>query len=260
MITIKALTPAVGAIIGGVDLTNLDADTFEEIHRAWMQHLVVFFPNQPLTVDDIERLGNCFGRLRAQPAGWGQECRPGIEPIHTDAHSTIQAGPRWHSDLSCRTSPPIASILHLHEVPKQGGDTLFANLYAAYDALSAALKDWLTQLRVVHTWVYADGKYPDVTAEHDLIQTHPVTGKRVLFVNESYTSHIVGLTKAESNALLSFLYQHITAPRFQCRFSWQAQTLALWDNRCTQHMALWDYYPETRSGYRATISARETSD
>ena len=194
-----------------------------------MKHLVVFFPSQCLSLDNLEKLGNRFGRLRTQPAGWGKECRPGVEPIHTDAHSKIQAGPRWHSDLSCRENPPIASILYL-------------------------------QLRVVHTWVYPDGKYPDVTAEHDLIKAHPVTGKRVLFVNESYTSHIVGLSKAESDAILTFLYQHIAAPRFQCRFSWQAHTVALWDNRCTQHMAIWDYYPETRSGYRATVSAREQND
>jgi len=260
LISVAALTPTIGAIINGVELTNLDDATFEEVHRAWMKHLVVFFPRQRLSLDNLEKLGNRFGRLRAQPAGWGKECRPGVEPIHTDAHSKIQAGPRWHSDLSCRENPPIASILYLHQIPKQGGDTLFANLYAAYDDLSGALKDWLRQLRVVHTWVYPDGKYPDVTAEHDLIKVHPVTGKRVLFVNESYTSHIVGLSKAESDAILTFLYQHIAAPRFQCRFSWQAHTVALWDNRCTQHMAIWDYYPETRSGYRATVSAREQND
>ena len=132
---------------------------------------------------------------------------------------------------------------------------MFANTYAAYDALSAPMKTWLNQLRVVHTWVYPDAKFPDVTGEHRLIEIHPVTGKRVLFVNESYTSHIVGLAPEKSEAVLTYLYRHIASPRFQCRFRWQAHSVAIWDNRCAQHMALWDYYPETRSGYRATVSA-----
>ena len=155
----------------------------------------------------------------------------------------------------------MGSILRIHTLPDIGGDTLFANMYAAYDALSAPMRKMLDGLTAVHdgellyrgryTSADAGRVYPKAT--HPVIRTHPVTGKKALFVNSFFTSHIVELSRAESDAMLAFLFRHIETPEFACRFRWEKDSVAFWDNRSTQHHALWDYYPATRSGTRVTI-------
>ena len=153
----------------------------------------------------------------------------------------------------------MASILHLHTVPSHGGDTLFANMYAAYDALSETMRAFLDPLTALHradyTGTYGDHppqrEFPQAT--HPVIRTHPVTGRKALFVNGGFTKTINGLSGAENKALLGFLLDHVQNPAFQCRFQWQPHSVAMWDNRCTQHLAIWDYYPETRSGIRVTV-------
>ena len=153
----------------------------------------------------------------------------------------------------------MASILHIHKTPKQGGDTLWANMYEAYEALSDTFKDMLDPLTAVHQADYSGyygGHQPqreNPSAEHPVIRTHPVTKKKVLFVNGGFTRRIKGLTRAESDALLGHLFEHVKNPNFHCRFQWQPDSVAIWDNRCTQHMAVWDYFPETRSGIRVTV-------
>jgi taurine dioxygenase len=182
--------------------------------------------------------------------------------IHADEKSRHVAGEDWHSDVSADAEPPMGSVLYLKQVPEVGGDTLFASMYAAYDALSEPMKSFLIGLTAIHTSAQVYGARARPTragetefpsAEHPVIRTHPVTKRRGIFVNRGFTTRIRGLTRSESRALLEFLFQHCAEPEFQCRFRWRRNSVAFWDNRCVQHHAVWDYFPATRHGYRVTI-------
>ena len=230
-----------------------------------MRHLVLFFREQPLAPEQHLALGRRFGPLHVHPAAPYAEGNPELMLIHTDRDSFRHNGEDWHSDVSSDAEPPMASILHLHRVPERGGDTLFANMYSAYESLSQPLRRLLDGLTALHQWDYA-GVYGDhppqrqvPSAEHPVVRRHPVTGRRALFVNRVFVRRIVGLEPAESRALLDFLFEHLADPRFQCRFRWQENSVALWDNRCAQHRAIWDYYPQTRSGIRVTVKGSRPS-
>lgn len=184
--------------------------------------------------------------------------------IHADDRSKVVAGNGWHTDVSCDEQPPMATILRMETVPPAGGDTLFASMYRAYEDLSEAMQSFLVPLRAVHdgAHVYAgrygskeeesrDGTFPK--AEHPVVRTHPVTGKRAIYVNRGFTTRIVGLAPGESRAILDFLFTHMEDPHYQCRFHWTPNSVAMWDNRCVQHFALWDYYPNTRHGLRVSV-------
>ena len=259
-IEIETLTPTIGAIVTGADLTEpMSDDLFSEIHTAWMEHLVLFFRGKPLTPEQHLAFGRRFGELHIHPAAPFAKGQPELMVVHTDKDSFRNNGSGWHSDVSADEEPPMASILHLHEVPCQGGDTLWANMYAAYDALSSKMKELLDPLTALHVADYT-GYYGDheaqresPRAEHPVVRTHPVTKQKALYVNAGFTRRINQLERAESRALLDFLFEHVKNPGFQCRFQWEKDSVALWDNRCTQHMAIWDYYPESRSGIRVTI-------
>ena len=265
-LSIEPMTPLIGAEVQGLDLSQpLDADTRAALQDAWIKHLVLFFRDQSLSMAGLRGFASSFGRLHIHPQG-DVPGYPGLIEVTTDANSKTYAGHLWHSDVSCEAEPPVGSVLYLHQVPASGGDTLFANMYAAFEALSTPMQGFLEGLSALHSGEMSyrdyfgtppeamrDGVYPK--ASHPVVARHPVTGRKLLFVNENFTHHIEGLDPAESQALLDFLYRHINQPRFQCRFRWRANSVAMWDNRCTQHMALWDYYPETRAGYRATFSA-----
>jgi len=164
----------------------------------------------------------------------------------------------------------MGSILRLFIVPETGGDTLFASMYAAYEALSEPMKDFLQGLTAIHDGApyyrrvnallgRQDGGRDYPRAEHPLVRTHPVTGEKAIFVNELFTTGLVGLSQAEADAILGFLFRHVQRGDFQCRFRWRKNSMAFWDNRCTQHLAIWDYFPETRSGYRVTIKGDRPS-
>lgn len=261
---VERVSPAIGAEVRGIDLTKpLDEATLAPLKALWMEHLVLFFRDQPFTTDQLQRFGQLFGKLHIHPQG-DVEGYPGIVEVRTDANTKHVAGHAWHSDVSCDQHPPAASILWLSRVPETGGDTLFSNMYAAYDALSEQMRAFLDTLSATHNgrlsygdyWEMQpeemrDGRYP--TAVHPVVATHPITNKKLLFVNETFTEKIEGLNAAESEVILHMLYRHIADPRFQCRFRWRNNSVALWDNRCTQHLAMWDYFPETRIGFRATI-------
>ncbi len=257
---VHPLTPTLGAEIRGLELAQglTDAE-FEELHAAWMEHLVLFFRDQELTPEQHLELGKRFGELHVHPAAPYAHGIPELMVIHTDADSPRNNGAGWHSDVSADEEPPMASILHLHRVPSQGGDTLWSSMYAAYDELSTPMKELLDPLTALHAADYTgfygshEPQREAPRARHPVIRTHPVTGKKALFVNRGFTRSIDGLAPAESRALLDFLFEHAARPAFQCRFQWQANSVALWDNRCTQHMAIWDYHPETRSGIRVTV-------
>jgi taurine dioxygenase len=263
-IQVQKLTPIIGAEIHGVDLAQqpLDPRTFKEIHEALTENQVIFFRDQHLTVDQHKAFGRLFGDLVVHPAAPGLvDGHPEILVIHADEKSKHVAGENWHTDVSCDPTPPMGSILYMHELPPVGGDTLFASMYAAYEGLSEPMKRFLEPLTAIHDGEHVyRGRYGvDETgkvypkAEHPVVRTHPVSGRKALYVNRGFTTRITQLKRPESAALLELLYQHIETPEYQCRFRWQVNSIAFWDNRCVQHHAMWDYFPQRRHGHRVTI-------
>ena len=264
-IQVKPLTPRIGAEISGIRLWEPLSDTqFHEVHDALMQHSVIFFRDQPLDVEQHKAFGRRFGELHIHPGSPPPPGHPEILIVHTDKHSKYVAGENWHSDVSCDEEPPMGSILHLWDVPASGGDTLFASMYAAYDALSDRLKAYVQGLTATHSGEhvyrdrYADRGHDDAgrvypRAVHPVVRTHPVTGRKALYVNRTFTTQINELPRDESRAMLNLLWDHCEKPDFQVRFSWEPNSVAFWDNRCVQHLAIWDYYPQVRSGYRVTV-------
>jgi len=183
--------------------------------------------------------------------------------IHADKDSFRANGEGWHSDVSCDIEPPMGSILYIKQCPPRGGDTLFANMYAAYEALSDRMKTYLDGLTARHNGEHYRGQYANYgvkdketypSADHPVVRTHPVTGRKALYVNKGFTRYINGIPRDESDGILRYLYEHMAHPLFQCRFRWQENSIAFWDNRCVQHHAMWDYWPHTRSGNRVTVA------
>jgi taurine dioxygenase len=263
-IELRKSTPIIGAEIFGVDLSEpLSNQQFQEVYDALMDRLVIFFRDQKLDVEQHKAFGRRFGKLHVHPAAPSVlPGHPEILVIKADERSHRVAGEEWHSDVSCDPEPPMGSILYLTEVPPDGGgDTMFANMYLAYETLSEPIRKMLDGLTAVHDGEHVyRGRYgvDDAgktfpRAEHPVVRTHPVTGKKCLYVNRPFTTRIVGLSKSESDAILEMLYQHVETPEFCMRLRWQANSIAFWDNRCVQHHALWDYYPNKRYGHRVTI-------
>ncbi len=266
-IEVAPLSANIGAEISGVDLSQrLGNQTFSEIHDALMEHQVIFFRDQLMDWEQHKAFGRRFGELHVHPTAPSPEGHPEILTIRGDAKSKRVAGKHWHTDVSCDEEPPMGSILHLHEVPVPGGDTMFASMYAAYEALSDSMKEFLADKCAWHESEHVHGKRyghkggmrdgdesPFPKALHPIVRTHPVTGKKALYVNANFTTLIEGLTEKESDVILGMLCDHIDTPEFHCRFAWRDNSVAFWDNRCTQHKALWDYYPKTRHGYRVTV-------
>jgi taurine dioxygenase len=259
-LTVTPLTARIGAEIGGVDLRDLSEATVARIREALVAHQVIFFRDQSLDPASLKAFAAAFGELAIHSAVPGLPGHPELVAIHADADSTFIAGDDWHSDLTCDAAPPLGSILYLPITPPVGGDTLFSSMTAAYDALSPRMKAYLEGLTAIHDadHVYrplfpdVDRKYP--SSVHPVVRTHPESGCKGIFVNASYVTRIVELPAEESQAILAFLYRHCANPNFQVRFHWRPHSVAFWDNRSTQHMAVWDYFPHTRSGIRATIA------
>jgi len=266
-IEVRALTPTIGAEISGVDLRHpVSKDDVEAIERALLEHLVVFFRDQDISPAEQIRFGRQFGEL----------CFPPFMTQHGHDPELLvidQVDPRgdgtdiWHSDNTFMAEPPLGSILKAVQLPERGGDTCFASAYAAYDALSPAMQDFLGGLRAVHDLTRtleranaAGHTNDDVNAilaksppvEHPVVRTHPRTGRKALFVNANSTTRILGLEERESELLLPFLCDHIRSPEFQCRFRWEPHSIAFWDNRSAQHVAVADYH-ERRIMHRVTL-------
>ncbi len=274
-IGIRPLTPHLGAEVEGVDLSQPLTDTqFADIQRAFLDWSVLVFRDQKLDREQHKAFGRRFGKLHVHPLkaspGYEQHGDPEILVVKTTAKSKFTAGDGWHTDVTCDAEPPMGSMLYVTQVPPNGGgDTLFADMYRAFDTLSASMQRYLESLTAVH-----DGARPYVgnygyalpgTAtypknEHPVVIKHPETGKKVLFVNSGFTTHIKGLKSFESRALLDMLFAHIAStPSLTCRVQWQPNTLTFWDNRCTQHHAVWDYFPDTRYGERVSIVGERPS-
>lgn len=261
---VRPLNPTIGAEVVGLELAKLDDARFAELERAFAAHQVLVFRDQSLTPEEQLAFGRRFGPLHVHPAAPSLPGHPEVMIIHADERSKFVAGEGWHTDVSCDELPPMATILRLETVPPSGGDTLFASMYAAYESLSEPMRAFLGGLSARHgsDHVYGgrygktaeqsrDGKFP--SAVHPVIRTHPVTGRKALFVNPGFTTRILGLSREESADLLAFLFRVQQKPELQCRVIWKPNTVTLWDNRCTQHCAIWDYYPHVRHGTRVSV-------
>jgi taurine dioxygenase len=265
----QPLTPAIGAIVEGIDLSrSLADDDVAAIRGALDRHLVLFFPKQSLTPVAQRDFAARFGRLYIHPFYPGHEQAPEIMILEHDASHRANSD-RWHNDVTYLPTPPQAAVLYAEVIPELGGDTLWANMYLAYEGLSEPVKQLVSGLRAVHSFaknftperfeklgmenrrdeIYA--AHPPVS--HPVARTNPATGRKALFVNQDFTSHIEGLTPRESQALLRLLFEHMAQPEFQVRWRWTAGTVAFWDNRWAQHCALADYFPAHRRMRRATI-------
>ena len=275
-ITVHPVSPALGAEVAGVDLSRrLGAEEFDTVHRALLDHGVVFLRDQEVQPRDLVDFAARFGPLNVHPMMKPLDGYPAILEIVKNPEDRHNFGGSWHTDLSYLARPALASLLYAREIPPVGGDTLFASMYLAYEALSDGLKGLLSGLRAVHDTrrIYTPdaqrrlgGTIGDAAsmrrnrpenqheeAVHPVVRTHPETGRRALYVNCNFTSRFEDMTEAESAPLLDFLFTHLQRPEFTCRFRWTEGAVALWDNRCTQHYALNDYHGHRRVMHRVSI-------
>ena len=266
-ITVNPYAPNIGGVITGVDLSNDISDhELSFIKKAFYEYQVLFFQQQKeISPQNHILLGKCFGDLHIHPAAPKMKSFPEIFEIHTHKDSKISNGAEdFHSDVSCDLEPPLGTMLQLHILPEYGGDTMFANMYMAFEALSAPMQNFLSGLRAFHESEHfyrnryekqdqldTKKKYP--SAIHPIVRTHPETKKKALYINKFFTTRIEGLSKQESKLILGYLFNHCEKTDFQIRYRWNKNDMAFWDNRCTLHKAIWDYHPMERKGRRVTI-------
>ena len=269
MVAVVPLSPAIGAEVRELDLsTALSEEQVVKIKALWHQHLVLVFPDQTLTPQRFVQFAKHFGEIGRYPFVAGMEGHPEIVEVVKREDEHINFGGLWHTDTAYLEHPPMASLLYAVEVPPVGGDTLFANMYAAHDALSKGLQDFLSGLKGVNTAAKAEAAVTRThrmaerpgaetsfvsNAIHPIVRTHPETGRKALYCSDAHVTHIQGMTPEESSPLLNYLYQVQQRPEFSCRVRWQKGTLALWDNRCAQHNALNDYHGHRRVMHRITL-------
>lgn len=267
---IRQIAGALGAELHGVDLTQpLSVDLQQDIRAALLQHQVIFFRDQDLSPDQFMRFAHTLGQPVEYPFVKGLDGYPCVIEVKKLEHEKVNFGGIWHSDTTYLEQPPMGSMLLAKEVPPYGGDTLFANQYLAWDSLSNTMKSLLDGLvgisssakadvsKTREDRIKSDGKDnapKEYLAHHPLVRTHPETGRKALYVNVAHTAGIVGMTDAESAPILNFLFQHQVKPEFTCRFVWQAHSLAVWDNRCTQHNPVNDYHGFRRVMHRITLA------
>jgi taurine dioxygenase len=272
-LTAVPVSGALGAVVRGIDLTRVTrSEELDGVRQALADHLVVFLPDQPLTLDDLERVTDLLGGRDTTPYVTPLEDRPFVIRVIKEATDALNFANAWHTDLSYLPSPPSYTLLHGWDVPAFGGDTVWSNQYLAYESLSGGLKKTLCGLGAVHSagWAYGTGgvldQVKDLTSMaiapsadafgeqvHPVVIEHPVTGRPALYVNPVYTTRFAGWTQAESQALLTHLYHHSINENFTCRLHWDVHTLTIWDNRCTMHNALNDYSGVRREMYRTSV-------
>lgn len=275
-ITVTPMASAIGAEISGIDLSKpMDNRQAEEFHQAFVDHQVIFVRDQTLTPEQHKSLGSMFGELCETPFVKSLDGHPEIIEIikEPEERGAYNFGGKWHTDLTFNQEPAIASVLYGLEVPKTGGDTVFASTAAAYETLSEGMRHMLDGMTAMH-WggrsygnqgKYAKGAAPQTVmginaeddagaeVEHPVVRVHPVTGRRSLYVNPNFTIRFKDMTEAESQPLLDFLYAHMTRDEFTCRFKWTPGSVAIWDNRATMHRAVNDYDGSRRVAHRVTI-------
>jgi taurine dioxygenase len=258
---------ALGAEIEAVDLAaRLSPEAVAEIRRAFLEHQVIFFRDQPLTPAQFMAFARRMGRPIEYPFVKGIEGFAEVIEVKKLEHERQNFGGIWHSDTAYLAEPPMGSMLLAREVPPYGGDTEFASQYAAYEALSEGMRRLLADLKAVNASSKADATrtredltrqkeiVAEYVAEHPVVRTHPETGRKALYVNVGHTVRFSGMTEEESAPLLAFLFRHQVRPEFTCRFQWRAGSLAFWDNRCTQHNPVNDYHGHRRVMHRITLA------
>jgi taurine dioxygenase len=263
------IADALGAEIDGIDLARpLGEDEIAWLKAALVEHQVIFFRDQAIRPADQLRLAWAFGTVEIHPAYPHVEGFPEIAILEADRDHPSKIE-KWHTDMTFRPNPPLGTILRARIVPEGRGDTLWMSLGAAWDALSPALRDRLDGRRAEHSFEHgfkesleepggrerlagAVAANPPVT--HPVVRRHPVSGRKGLFVNSLFTTRILGVPPAESEDLLAFLFEHLERPEFQCRFRWREDSIAFWDNRCTQHRPVNDYWPAHRRLERITVA------
>ncbi|MEC9346775.1 MAG: taurine dioxygenase [Pseudomonadota bacterium] len=270
-IRVNPIAGALGAEIEGVDMGQpLGNQVFQEVHDALMAHQVIFFRDQDITPAQHVAFARQFGELHVHPYAPSHRDHPEVLILRS-SKANRSAANAWHSDVTFQEEPPLGSILLAREVPEHGGDTMWANMYAAYETLSEPMKRYLEGMTAHNTAGRAqfekaydklsdsekkdihDGRMAEQGAHHPVIRTHPVTGRKALYVNSIFTQRLDGVSSRESRAILGYLNEHLQKPEFTCRFRWQKGSVAFWDNRCTQHYAIADYGDATREMHRVTV-------
>jgi taurine dioxygenase len=260
---VSPLSPVVGAEVRGLDLREVDDAAFAELEDAFYAFKVLFFRDQDLTPEQHIAFASRWGELEEHPFLPAKDGYGAVIRFAKD-EQLVGVENAWHSDVSWRERPSLGSVLRAVEVPPVGGDTLFADMTAAWEGLPDDVKARIEGAVAVHDFTQSFGAAMDEKtraekakefppAEHPVVRTHPVTGARILYVNAIFTSHIVGMDSDESDALLERLVREASVPEYQCRFRWEKNSVAFWDNRAVQHYAASDYWPAARVMERATI-------
>ena len=266
---IKKIAGALGAELSGVDLRNdLSPTLVGDIRAAFLEHQVIFFRDQEITPAQFLLFAQSLGKPIEYPFVKGLPNYPTIIEVKKLEHEVVNFGGIWHSDTTYLEHPPMGSMLLAKEVPPYGGDTLFANQYLAWESLSETMKGCIEGLigisssskadisRTREDRLKSDGKESarsEYRAEHPIVRTHPETGRKALYVNVAHTTGIIGMSEGESKAILEYLFNHQIKPEFTCRFVWQPNSLAFWDNRCAQHNPVNDYHGFRRVMHRITL-------
>ncbi len=274
-LAVHPVAGALGAEVSGVDLSkDLSGETVAALRRAWLDHLVLFFRDQELSPAQFLTFARRFGEPIEYPFVKGLDEHPEIIPVLKLENEKVNFGGVWHSDTTYLDVPPMASMLVAREVPPAGGDTLFANMYLAYETLSDGMQRLLAPLRAVASSSKADASRTredrikdsaradareEYVATHPVVRVHPETGRRALYVNVAHTVRFEGMTVEESAPILAYLFGHLSRPEFTCRFRWQPGSIAFWDNRCVQHNAINDYQGHRRSMHRITLAGDKPS-
>lgn len=279
-LTVRPLTASIGAVIGGVNVRDPAPGAMAIIHRALAEHSVIFFRDQDLSIDELQSFSERFGPLVRVPYIRPLETHPDVIAVlkESDEERISTFGGEWHSDFSYLAAPPVYTLLYAEDVPNGCGDTLWADMIAAYEALSSGLQKQLFNLGAMHSGhVYGARRPPldlhtsrsigisrnnpqaDNEQRHPVVRFHAGSSRNALFVNPVYTTRFEGMSEEESRPLLAYLYAHAVRPEYVCRFNWREGSLAVWDNRCTMHFAVNDYDGRRRLLFRTTAASERPS-
>jgi len=262
---VKLLSGALGAEVSGISLKDSSEKNFKVINDLLLEHKVIFFRNQKITPEEQLTLAKRFGPLETHAYVKGLDKYPEIVRIIKDPNEKNQWGENWHSDVSYNIKPTKAVILRSIKIPPVGGDTMFANMELAWETLDEKIKDKIKNKKALHSSLGSEffvdnyegmegnGNHDEYSNVHPIVRTHPESGKKILFVNWTYTKNIVGMDKKESEEILNKIFKHQARLDFTCRFQWTENAVAIWDNRSVQHYAIADFFPGRGLGHERVM-------